>query len=457
MSGRPPVIESNEALDIRSEEARTALSRLRTRLNSLMGSLGDGVAALRITQTANLSQLGRPDLVTTAPSFLDPGQAAAYDVVRTSILFDRGWYLATNSDVRDAGVDPALHYVSFGASEGRAPGPAFDGTGYLAAHPDVAASGLNPLYHYEIAGKAEGRLLAPVSPPPPDSAFIACARPLRIVARLTSYAEYEAFVTACPAAFADTTEEAVREHARLHGTVTRLLGAIPAEQTVILGNDMREHLISGGISSRVRAVSEIIYEAIDQLELTEQTARIYGHEGITPFAQMMRARFPRFIGTEYAPLPEDEVRIFPITHNDVCASRFADDTFDIAFSCDVLEHVYDRDRLLSEAARTLRPDGHFIATFPFDHDTAKGWLFAEVEEGKIRHLLETPIYHGNPMDEGGSLVFEIVGWDIIRRAIAAGFSHAEMRYVCDQQQGVVGSAMGRVTQPRGIFVFVGRK
>lgn len=457
MSESPHNTITDEVLDIRSEEAWTALSRLRARLDTLMESLGSGMSALRIAQTADISQLGRPHLVTTELSFLDHNEAATYDVIRTSALFDEEWYLATNTDVREAGLDPALHYVRFGAWEARAPGPAFDGMAYLAANPDVAAAGLDPLYHYETAGRAEGRLLAPLSPPAPGGSFVVRDRPLRIVAGLTGFAEYEAFVAACSEAFADATEAAVREHARLHGTVTRLLGAVPADQTVILGDDMREHLISGGVSSRVRAVSEIIYEAIDRLELTEETARIYGHEGITPFAQMMRARFPRFLGTEYAPTPADEARIFPITHNDVCASRFADDTFDIAFSCDVLEHVYDRDRLLAEAARTLRPGGHFIATFPFDHDVATGWLFAEMENGEIRHLLDTPIYHGNPMDESGSLVFEIVGWDIIPRAIAAGFSYAEMRYVCDQEQGVVGSAMGRVTQPRGIFVFVGRK
>ena len=36
-------------------------------------------------------------------------------------LFDRHWYTSVNTDVRDAGVDPALHFVCYGYSEGRAP------------------------------------------------------------------------------------------------------------------------------------------------------------------------------------------------------------------------------------------------------------------------------------------------------------------------------------------------
>lgn len=39
---------------------------------------------------------------------------------------------------------------------------------------------------------------------------------------------------------------------------------------------------------------------------------------------------------------------------------FADDTFDIALCCDVLEHVDDAARVLAEAARVLKPGGVFL-------------------------------------------------------------------------------------------------
>ncbi len=38
-------------------------------------------------------------------------------------LFDRSWYQSINSDVREAGVDPAMHFVRHGYAEGRAPTP----------------------------------------------------------------------------------------------------------------------------------------------------------------------------------------------------------------------------------------------------------------------------------------------------------------------------------------------
>ncbi|WP_426315139.1 glycosyltransferase [Methylobacterium fujisawaense] len=72
-------------------------------------------------------------------------------------LFDAHWYLAINSDVAAAGLDPFEHYLSDGAAEGRDPHPLFDTSWYLAQNPDVAASGRNPLEHYLSDGAAEGR------------------------------------------------------------------------------------------------------------------------------------------------------------------------------------------------------------------------------------------------------------------------------------------------------------
>jgi hypothetical protein len=50
-----------------------------------------------------------------------------------------------------------MHYLTYGAGEGRDPNGYFSSTGYLAANPDVAASGTNPLLHYMTDGWKEGR------------------------------------------------------------------------------------------------------------------------------------------------------------------------------------------------------------------------------------------------------------------------------------------------------------
>jgi lipopolysaccharide biosynthesis protein/GT2 family glycosyltransferase len=80
-----------------------------------------------------------------------------YELIASSDLFDRNWYLQRHPDVQEAGTDPVLHYLEHGVLEGRNPGERFDAQWYLAHHPDVAASGINPLLHYLQYGAAEGR------------------------------------------------------------------------------------------------------------------------------------------------------------------------------------------------------------------------------------------------------------------------------------------------------------
>lgn len=81
------------------------------------------------------------------------------DLLRSSGLFEAGWYLLNNPDVARARMDPARHYLLYGGFEGRDPGPGFSSKGYQAANPDVAAAGMNPLLHYLEFGRQEGRAL----------------------------------------------------------------------------------------------------------------------------------------------------------------------------------------------------------------------------------------------------------------------------------------------------------
>lgn len=78
-------------------------------------------------------------------------------IVAASGLFDDGWYIKSYPDVAASNFSPIVHFLKFGASEGRHPGPRFDACAYLKENPDVAAQGVNPLVHYLEHGKAEGR------------------------------------------------------------------------------------------------------------------------------------------------------------------------------------------------------------------------------------------------------------------------------------------------------------
>ena len=114
----------------------------------------------------------------------DHAFAAGKDGDRFPILFDPAFYLDSNDDVRNAGVDPLDHYLEWGAAEGRMPlgdvrsdalhplvehvhrsdvagdeHADFDAAFYRAAYadlPDMDAAALAE--HYESHGRGEGRI-----------------------------------------------------------------------------------------------------------------------------------------------------------------------------------------------------------------------------------------------------------------------------------------------------------
>ncbi|MCJ2011570.1 glycosyltransferase [Methylobacterium sp. J-076] len=73
-------------------------------------------------------------------------------------FFSNNWYLNQYPDVAATGANPAKHYLTFGAKEGRDPTSYFSTLQYLLDNPDVAASGVNPLVHFFLHGAKEGRI-----------------------------------------------------------------------------------------------------------------------------------------------------------------------------------------------------------------------------------------------------------------------------------------------------------
>jgi serralysin len=63
--------------------------------------------------------------------------------------------------VKNAGVNPLDHYHDFGWHEGRDPSVNFDTTDYLGHYPDVAAAQTDPLVHFLRFGAFEGRSAFP--------------------------------------------------------------------------------------------------------------------------------------------------------------------------------------------------------------------------------------------------------------------------------------------------------
>ena len=80
-----------------------------------------------------------------------------YRAIKKNNLFDVGYYLKNNNDIRLSGKDPLLHYIYNGYKEGRKPNQSFDADYYVKHYSDVKNSNLNPLIHYSLYGMNEGR------------------------------------------------------------------------------------------------------------------------------------------------------------------------------------------------------------------------------------------------------------------------------------------------------------
>jgi hypothetical protein len=95
------------------------------------------------------------------------------------------------------------------------------------------------------------------------------------------------------------------------------------------------------------------------------------------------------------------------------ALTFAESTFDLFITQDVMEHVLDPEVAFREIARVLKPGGAHIFTVPLVRKTEPSRPRAiRGGAGEIEFLLEAE-YHGNPVDSRGSLVTMDWGFDIV--------------------------------------------
>jgi hypothetical protein len=269
--------------------------------------------------------------------------------------------------------------------------------------------------------------------------------PQEVDQAFTSFAQWNEWFKANPWASDKAYIASIVDRALLHGVEDGYLGFAQPDQISVTDENYRETFFAHGMNARLRAVLHMLTEM--KVCQDHWTPRIYGSEALTPFALLLRGRFARYIGSEYAPSEEDRARIYPVPHQDITNLTFPDGGFDLVVSNEVLEHVPSLERAFSEIARVLAPGGVLLATFPFAYFAEDTQVRAVLrEDGTVSHLCE-PEYHGNPMDpEGGSLVFQVPGWDVLPLALRQGFRSAAMHFVSSKARGITGAELA------GIFI-----
>jgi SAM-dependent methyltransferase len=147
---------------------------------------------------------------------------------------------------------------------------------------------------------------------------------------------------------------------------------------------------------------------------------------------------PGYVSSQFFPGEPLGATVRGFRNENLEALTFADASFDLTITLDVMEHVNQPDQVLREVARTLKPGGAYIFTVP----TYKGKLVSERRahyraDGGVDHLVE-PEYHGNPVSDAGSLVTFHYGHDFAEMIAAWSGLDVEVVRFHDHRHGVIG-------------------
>jgi len=124
-------------------------------------------------------------------------------------------------------------------------------------------------------------------------------------------------------------------------------------------------------------------------------------------------------------------------HENLQALSFADASFDVVMSSDVLEHMPCPYQAHREIWRVLRPGGCHIFTVPFSHALEHDDVRAVMENGQPK-LLAPALYHGDPVrPDEGILVWTIFGLEMIGRLQEIGFD-VDVKNIHEPEAGIVG-------------------
>jgi len=213
----------------------------------------------------------------------------------------------------------------------------------------------------------------------------------------------------------------------------------------------RERLVCRGcgMNNRQRLVAKLIQQCATGYD----HPRIYLMEQVTPiFGWVKKLEAVEVHGSEYLGHGyEGGIQIKGVRHEDVMNLSYPDESFELIASNDVLEHIPDPARALRECFRVLKPEGVVLATFPFHAGNDTTRVRATLVGNTVEHLLP-PQYHGNPVSDEGSLVFQDFGWDLLETMQSAGFSPVQCESYWNDEFGHLGTGLlvFRLRKPAGI-------
>ncbi len=204
------------------------------------------------------------------------------------------------------------------------------------------------------------------------------------------------------------------------------------------------HCLSCGSSNRQRQMAWLLRRELElrptgRLTLPK-TIAVYNTEANGPLHGFLKSH-PRYEYSEYwGDKTQHGERVNGVRNEDLQALSFADASFDVVLSSDVLEHVPDPYRAHHEILRVLKPGGRHIFTVPFGEATPCDDVRASLVKGNIVYHAEA-LYHGDPVrPDEGVLVWTIFGFEMLVRLKQIGFD-TELWRLHEPTCGIVGPGM----------------
>ncbi|RYZ08846.1 MAG: class I SAM-dependent methyltransferase [Myxococcales bacterium] len=199
-----------------------------------------------------------------------------------------------------------------------------------------------------------------------------------------------------------------------------------------------------GSRPRNRALMAVLNEQLP----TWRSASFHESSPGSPLLQKFRRECQGYVASHYY----DDLAPGAVRGDFVCQDlerqTFADGSFDLVVTQDVLEHVFDARQALREITRTLKPGGLHVFTVPWYYWRPTVVRARRDASGSVEYLLP-PDYHGNPIKpQARSLVVTEWGRELLEVIDGAAGTTTEVHRLDDANRGISGAF---------VDVFVSRK
>jgi SAM-dependent methyltransferase len=151
----------------------------------------------------------------------------------------------------------------------------------------------------------------------------------------------------------------------------------------------------------------------------------------------LKQQCAHYVSSHFFPdFPMGAIHKSGFRNENIEALTFPDNSFDLFITQDVMEHIFYPAKAFAEIARVLKPGGAHILSVPLVNKEKSSEVWARRDEkGNVVHVRE-PEYHGNPIDDKGSLVTMHWGYDICDFILEQSGLYTTINYIDNLSLGI---------------------